>query len=114
MSRDPRLYLEDIIETMEKMRGFVAGMTRTELEADDKTAFAVMRGFQIIGEAARCVPETIRAAYSEVPWSLMIGMRNRVTHDYLGIDYAIAWRTIHTDFPTVLPDLRRALRELSP
>ncbi len=45
MSRDPRLYLEDIIETMEKMRGFVAGMTRTELEADDKTAFAVMRGF---------------------------------------------------------------------
>ena len=114
MSRDSRLYLEDIIETMEKMQGFVAGMTRAEMEVDDKTAFAVMRGFQIIGEAARRVPETIRAAYSEVPWSLMIGMRNRVTHDYLGIDYDIVWRTIHTDSPTVLPDMRRALRELSP
>ncbi len=114
MSRDSRLYLEDIIETMEKMQGFVAGMTRAELEADDKTAFAVMRGLQIIGEAARRVPETIQATYAEVPWSLMIGMRNRITHDYLGIDYAIVWRTIHEDFPSVLPDLRRALHELSP
>ena len=113
MSRDSRLYLEDIIETMEKMQGFVAGMTRAELEADDKTAFAVMRGFQLIGEAAQRVPETIRAAYAEVPWSLMIGMRNRITHDYLGIDYDIVWRTIHEDFLGVLPDLRRALHELS-
>ena len=113
MSRDPRLYLEDIIETMEKMQGFVADMTRAELEADDKTAFAVMRGFQIIGEAARRVPDTIQRAYAEIPWSVMISMRNRITHDYLGIDYGIVWRTIHEDFPAVLPDLRRALLELS-
>lgn len=73
-----------------------------------------MRGFQIIGEAARRMPETIQTAYAEIPWSLMIGMRNRITHDYLGIDYDIVWRTIHEDFPDVLPDLRRALHELSP
>ena len=68
MSHDSRLYLEDIIETMEKMQEFVDGMTRAELETDDKTAFAVMRGFQIIGEAARRVPES-HAFYERcAPW----------------------------------------------
>ncbi len=69
---------------------------------------AVVRNFEIIGEAARCVSVKFRASHKEIPWNLMIGMRNKMIHEYIGVDYEILWETITHS----LPDLKSKLKKL--
>ncbi len=72
----------------------------------------MIRKFEIIGEAARHVPDWIRERYSDVPWGSMIGMRNRLIHAYFGIDYRLVWDTIKVEFPKVKPQLLKILEDL--
>lgn len=99
--RDTALYLKDILAAIDSIQTFVAGMTFTEFQADDKTVSAVIRKFEIIGEAAKFVPESIRVQYPTVPWKEMAGMRDRLIHFYFGVDMLIVWRTIHEHLPTL-------------
>lgn len=78
--RDYRLYLTDILTAIESIEQFVAGMDLQGFKADDKTVSAVIRKFEIIGEAVKQLPEEIRQAYPEVPWKEMAGMRDRLIH----------------------------------
>ena len=90
--RDCRLYLKDILAELESVETFVAGMDLGEFSADDKTASAVVRKFEIIGEAAKNIPEDIRRRYPKIPWKEMAGMRDRVIHFYFGVDYQLSLR----------------------
>ncbi|MCX8051339.1 MAG: DUF86 domain-containing protein [Chlorobi bacterium] len=85
MKRDWRLFLRDILEAMDAIERFVEGMSLEDLYRDDKTASAVIRKFEIIGEAARHVPSHLRRAYPDIPWKEMAGMRDRLIHGYFGI-----------------------------
>jgi uncharacterized protein with HEPN domain len=92
--RDVRVYLADILENLRLAREFVAGLTSaTELGADKSTLYAVVRAFEIVGEAARHIPTKARALAPDIPWSSMTGMRDRLIHGYREIDLDLLWRT---------------------
>lgn len=104
-------YLRDMLENAEKALSFVDGMDYDGFETDDKAVYAVIRAFEIIGEAARQIPENIKKANPEVPWREITGMRNKLTHEYFGVNTRVVWRTVHEDLPVIIPLLQTMLAE---
>jgi len=105
-------YLEDIVEGAEKIERFTDGMTFEEFERDEKTVDAVLRNLEVIGEAAKNVPEDVRREYSEVPWSEMAGMRDKLIHGYATIELEIVWTTVQEDVPELVPALQAVMDDL--
>lgn len=114
MKRPVAQRVQDALDVMDRAEAFVGEMRPDEFAADDRTVFAVERCFTVLGEAVRHVPDDVRAAHPDVPWQDIIGMRNRVTHDYLYTDREIIWRTVRVDFPALRPLLERVRDGLSP
>ena len=108
--REYRLYLNDILAAIASIESFVGRMDLA-FQADDKTTSAVIRKLEIIGEAAKQVPEDIRHSYGEVPWKEMAGMRDRLIHAYMGVDFRLLWKTIKEDLPTTRKLVQRILKE---
>ncbi len=112
MKRDYRLFIEDILDCIEKIDEFVGNMDFDEFFRDDKTRSAVVRKLEIIGEASKNVPKRIREKYKELPWSDMARMRDKITHDYFGINYKIVWNVIKERLPEIKPVIHKILEEL--
>ena len=93
--REPVLLLQDIRESIEKIKLYTEGMTFEQFDNDNKTIDAVIRNFEIIGEAANRIPDEIKDKYDEVNWHKIRGFRNRIVHDYMGVDLEIIWEIIH-------------------
>lgn len=85
------MYLEDLLLAMDRIAEYIKGLTFYDFKRDYKTADAVIRNFEIIGEAARNLPAELKEKYREVPWDEMYLLRNKVSHQYFGIDYEIIW-----------------------
>ena len=110
--RNSKIYIEDIIAAMESIEEFVKGIGFEEFRKDDKTSSAVIRKFEIIGEAAKQVPQDIKEKYAEIPWKEMSGMRDRLIHFYFGIDYKLVWATIKERLPRLVPALKNIIKEI--
>lgn len=95
-------YLLDILNAARKVRQFTTGVTEEEFEGSDLLQSATMRQLGIVGEAARKVSQETRNARPEVPWSDMIGMRNRLIHEYSRINLKRVWDTIQNDIPRLI------------
>ena len=110
--RDSKLYLKDILEAILSIEKFVKGINFENFRNDDLKSSAVIRKFEIIGEAARNVPANIKKEYSSIPWKNMAGMRDRLIHFYFGIKYELVWETIKEDIPKIKLLIKRVLKEL--
>ena len=97
--REYGLYLVDILTAIESIERFVEGMTFEQFQQDDKTTSAVTRKFEMIGEAARNIPEEIKQKHPDIPWKEMAGMRDRLIHAYFGVDYNLVWTTVKNRLP---------------
>jgi len=103
--RDSKLYLKDILDAMDSIELFVEGMDFEEFKKDDKTSSAVIRKFEIIGEATKYLLDDIKKDYPDIPWREMAGMRDKLIHFYFGIKYELVWRTIKDVIPQIKPSL---------
>jgi uncharacterized protein with HEPN domain len=105
-------YLEHIVESIERIHLYVEDVTETLFLDDKKTQDAVIRNFEIIGEAAHNI-EVYHSEYAndhpEIPWSVMYAMRNRISHGYFKVDFELIWQTIHNDLPTLHQQIRQLL-----
>jgi uncharacterized protein with HEPN domain len=104
--RQPLLLVEDIIESGEKILTYTSGLSFQEFIADSKTIDAVIRNFEIIGEASGRLPDEFKEKYPEIDWFRMRGFRNRIVHDYFGIDYHIVWQIKETVLVEMLKKLK--------
>lgn len=108
-SREWSLRVEDILEAIAKIKRYTAGMTFESFKADAKTADAVIRNLEVIGEAARNIPDEVCQRFPEIPWDKMRGIRNILAHEYFGVSLPIIWQTIKADLPPLVPLLRDIL-----
>ena len=112
----PRLpdYLQHIALAIQRIQRYVAGQSASAFAADDKTQDAVLRNIEVIGEAARNVQRhhaDFAAAHAQVPWAVMVGMRNRVSHGYFAVDWDLIWATVHQDLPPLSAQINALLIE---
>ena len=112
MKRDYRLYLDDMIEAIEKIQKYTEGLNFDQFRKDDKTIDAVIKNFATIGEAAKHIPPSIRKKYPAIPWKEMTGMRDKLIHEYFGIKYDVVWETIIKRLPHVKPLIEKVLKQM--
>jgi hypothetical protein len=102
-NRPVRTRLEDLKQAKTKVRQYTAGLTYAEFIRDERTMDAVLRNLEVIGEAARNIPEELRAKYPDVEWHRMIGLRNIISHEYFGVDMQIIWEVANRNVPETEP-----------
>ena len=111
MKRNYGLYLKDILECIDRIEEFIAGMDFDQFVEDDKTTSAVIRKIEVIGEATKNLPTELRDKYPEVPWTDMARMRDKIIHFYFGVDHEIIWRVAKERLPEIRPLIERILKE---
>jgi len=111
MPKDDSGRLLDMLAAVEKAISFSSGMARSSLDENEMLALALVRLLEIIGEAARFVPDPIKWSYPEVPWQEIAGTRNRLIHGYFAVDLDIVWAIIQNDLPTLAVQLRKILKQ---
>ena len=105
--RPVNLLLDDIGEAIERAMRYTAGMSFAAFAHDEKTVDAVVRNLEIIGEAANRLPDEFKDEHCEIEWHKVVGLRNRIIHDYFGIDLEIIWQILHRDLPSLQVSIRR-------
>jgi uncharacterized protein with HEPN domain len=106
-------YLRDILDAIQKIERFIGGMDFVQFAGDEKTVFAVIRGLEIVGEAARNVPKAVQNRYPAVPWREMSGIRDKLTHGYFRVNLQVVWKTIEEDLPALRVQVDRALADMT-
>lgn len=109
--REYRLLLSDILQAAEDIHNFTQGKSRDDFALDEKTKSAVLYKFAVMGEATKLLPDQVREQYPDIPWRSIAGLRDKVIHGYIGVDYELLWETIDKKIPLVITDLRRILNE---
>ncbi len=107
--RSPLLLLEDIILACQKIQEYTQSLSFEEFEAKDMTIDAVIRNFEIIGEAANKLPDDFKKKYPEIDWHRIRDFRNRIVHEYFGVDIAILWKIKTDNIPILIKQIQTIL-----
>jgi uncharacterized protein with HEPN domain len=112
--KDKRVYLRHILDEIEYLESLRPSLRYEDLTQDKTTGHAVTRALEIIGEAAKNVPDPFRKAHPEIPWKFMAGLRDKVIHGYFAINYEIVWDVIQHKLPELEPEIRLLYDAMEP
>ena len=107
--RDIQLLLEDIAESCEKIISYTKDMDYESFTLDTKTIDAVVRNFEIIGEAANKISTEFKSEHNTIIWRRIIAFRHRIVHEYFGIDYSIIWKITEENIPELLQQIKKLI-----
>jgi uncharacterized protein with HEPN domain len=110
--RDYIDYLQDVVDSVDDIGDFIEGMSFEEFSRDKKTTNAVLRSIEVIGEAAKNVPEEIRKQHPQIPWKKMSGMRDKLIHEYHGVDIETVWQTLQEDIPPLKGQVKNIIKNV--
>ena len=102
------IYIDHILQAIEKIHKFTKDLSQEDFNLNEMAQDAVIRNIEILGEATKNISENLKTIYKDIPWRAMAGMRDKLIHDYMGIDVEIVWATIKKD----IPELEKLLREI--
>lgn len=108
-SREVTFRILDILYAIEKIQRFSKGMTLTQFKKNELAIDAIVRNFEVIGEASKSIPKIVKRSYPDVPWEQMNGMRNILIHEYFGVDVKIVWNTAKKSLPQLEKQLKQIL-----
>jgi uncharacterized protein with HEPN domain len=101
--------LGDILEAVQRARSYTAGQSYEQFLADTKTQDAVIRALEILGEATKRLSSSLRESHPEIPWKSMAGVRDKLIHDYFGVNIDIVWQIVRDQLPTLAEQVAAAL-----
>jgi uncharacterized protein with HEPN domain len=110
MKKDDTVYLHHILDAIGLIEEYSKGMSENEFLANSMAHDAVVRQIEIIGEAARNVSDEFRKKHRTLPWIKMIGIRNKIIHEYFNVNYAIVWDTINDDLPGLKKSIKKIIK----
>ncbi len=112
MRRTYRDYVQDILTSLQEIEEFTKEMDFESFAKDKKTVNAVIRSLEVMGEAVKKIPKEIRDKYPEIPWKYIAGMRDKLIHEYHGIDLEIIWEVVKKEAPPLKPLFEKLLSEV--
>jgi uncharacterized protein with HEPN domain len=107
-------YIEHILDCIAKIEAYTENLDIEDFVKNNLVIDATIRNFEVIGEATKMISENLKQSYFEIPWKEMTGMRDKLIHDYLGVDVDVIWETIQDDIPLLKEFLNKIIRESSP
>ena len=113
MNRRSDLFIRDLLGAIELIQEFVKDLSKESFMFDNKTKSAVVRQLEIIGEAARHIPAELKQSYRDIPWSDIVAMRNRISHDYFGVDFETVWEVVSNDLPALESQVKTMMDDLN-
>ena len=111
IKREFILYLEDMFQSMQRIEEYLGDLDFKKFKMTHIVVDAVVRNFEIIGEASRKIPSDIQEEYPEIPWRKMYGLRNLIAHEYFGIDYEMIWEIAKNNLPQNRKDLQKIIEK---
>jgi uncharacterized protein with HEPN domain len=99
MIKDDLAYIEHVLDCIRKINEFSNGLSLKEFKTNEMAQDAIIRNIEIIGEASKKISKDTKQTYHKIPWKEIAGMRDKLIHDYLGVDVTVVWMTIHQDIP---------------
>lgn len=112
MKRTNKHFFRDILEYAQSASEFVENVSFEMLKNDKKTAFAIVRALEVIGEASNRIPEEIKEKYPNIPWHKIRGLRNKIVHNYDQIDYTIIWNILQNEIPKLINQVEEIFDEV--
>lgn len=112
MTKDDLVYVGHMLDTAEKAFGKVQGVPRQQFEEDENLRLALTHLIQVIGEAAARVSREFRELHPEIPWKAIVGMRQKVVHDYLNVDEEVVWDTVSREILPLVDELKKIMKGL--
>lgn len=106
VKREFILYLEDMLQSMERINEYLGDLDFRKFKINYLVVDAIIRNFEIIGEASKNIPNDIQKKYPKIPWRKMVGLRNLIAHEYFGIDYEMIWEIAKNNLPQNRNDLK--------